>query len=297
MTGKTNEDDLSKLTQEQARNTEDKCQTDQNTPKEAEDRNIASIYAKNPKYYSIFGRLLHYLENENYGAIITELTNLYFDDQLPMTEYDIYCTTPYTNEVSLTYDLPYRINASFIRTEFVTYIACQRPKVKYYQKFVEFANHASDLIVCLCNDQEDYFTGSTCSSTADEGAGTTVQTDKQDTNKDERVYVIEQINNTKRIKFLRWEDFDVPNREDFAQFYDAYVSMDKSDKPVIVHCKAGVGRTGTFILYDVLVRMKNVTKEVFIDELCKMREQRNFMVFNGAQLKWLANIFLGNGDK
>ncbi|ELA47701.1 hypothetical protein VCUG_00783 [Vavraia culicis subsp. floridensis] len=301
MTEKGKKDELAALTQEMIKNAEGRSKADLNTHKATISNDKVSEYTGKPKYFDIFGRLLHYLAEENYDAIITELTNLYFDDLLPMTDYDMYCTTPYSDEVSRTYGLPYRINASFIRTKFLTYIACQKPKEKYCQHFIRFANDASDIIVCLCNRQDDYFTSSASSSTTADilrnNPGLATKDGHQDADKDGSVYVIEDMNNTRRIKFLKWEDFDVPHRKDFTRFYDAYLSMNKSDKPVIVHCKAGVGRTGTFILYDTLARMENVTNEIFIDELCKMREQRNFMVFNGKQLKWLADIFLEKTDK
>ena len=50
--------------------------------------------------------------------------------------------------------------------------------------------------------------------------------------------------------------------------------------PMLVHCSAGVGRTGTFIAIDILLqRMKEVGGVVNVQEVvCRMRAQRSNMV-------------------
>lgn len=231
------------------------------------------------KKCGLFNSLLAYLKKKKFHRILEELTDLYIDDMLPRTDYDTSYITPYTSEVADTYGLTYRINASFVKTKFHIYIACQKPKKKYYDKFIEFANICSDLIVCLCNDDDDYFIEEN------------TQQGKSDKN---AIYKIENINNTQRIKFLKWNDFSVPDENDFKIFYAKYRFIVKQETPVIVHCRAGVGRTGTFILYDTLARMETVTETVFIEELCRVRAARNYMVYNKEQLSWLANIFLYN---
>ena len=54
----------------------------------------------------------------------------------------------------------------------------------------------------------------------------------------------------------------------------------KKDKgPIIVHCSAGVGRTGTFIAVDMALEQAEKERKVDIAGIvCKLREQRMKMV-------------------
>ena len=63
------------------------------------------------------------------------------------------------------------------------------------------------------------------------------------------------VNNYKEVMqmhFTEWKDKDVPDIQDgkvFSYFIEVFERIDKfkGDNPVVVHCSAGVGRTGTFI--------------------------------------------------
>ena len=49
--------------------------------------------------------------------------------------------------------------------------------------------------------------------------------------------------------------------------------------PRVVHCSAGVGRTGTYILLDsMLDRIQNESTVNVYEFLCQMRNQKMFMV-------------------
>ncbi|VDP74513.1 unnamed protein product [Schistosoma mattheei] len=53
-----------------------------------------------------------------------------------------------------------------------------------------------------------------------------------------------------------WPDFDVPNLSEFQTFMNDYRELKCAEShrysPTLVHCTAGVGRTGTFIVADLL---------------------------------------------
>lgn len=58
--------------------------------------------------------------------------------------------------------------------------------------------------------------------------------------------------------------------------------------PMLVHCSAGVGRTGTFIAIDILLqRMQEVGGVVNVQEVvCRMRAQRGNMVQTAVRIEF-----------
>ena len=57
----------------------------------------------------------------------------------------------------------------------------------------------------------------------------------------------------------------------FVRHVRSHVCSDHG--PMLVHCSAGVGHTGTFIANDVMLQELNIQEFV-----CQMRAQRNHMV-------------------
>lgn len=56
-------------------------------------------------------------------------------------------------------------------------------------------------------------------------------------------------------------------------------SIDPSHGPVVTHCSAGVGRTGTYIAVDVLTQQIDAGGVINVQEVvCRMRAQRDLMV-------------------
>ncbi|KAK4468849.1 hypothetical protein MN116_008014 [Schistosoma mekongi] len=65
----------------------------------------------------------------------------------------------------------------------------------------------------------------------------------------------EQYRNITQLHMLKWPDFSTPSTEDFLCLLYAYWTerrLSLNDSPVLVHCSAGIGRTGTFICLDQL---------------------------------------------
>lgn len=82
--------------------------------------------------------------------------------------------------------------------------------------------------------------------------------------------------------FLSWPDHSVPlyactlisflNRIRNSPLY-------KENSPIIVHCSAGIGRTGAFILVDSILQMAKKEKKIdILGQFCKMRLQRINMI-------------------
>lgn len=82
--------------------------------------------------------------------------------------------------------------------------------------------------------------------------------------------------------YTAWPDHGVPQ---FATSLLSFVrkvqkTHDKSKGvPLLVHCSAGVGRTGTFIALDTLLdRMRSETSISVFEDAKDMRRRRGFMV-------------------
>lgn len=109
-----------------------------------------------------------------------------------------------------------------------------------------------------------------------------------------------------RIRCTSWKDKTAPTLsllESLCNIYTAAVralGIQASRSPVIVHCMAGVGRTGTFIFYvmmkDRLKEAGQLTKKervsVFIDLFLYLRERRSLMIETPEQLDFLFRVFI-----
>ncbi|GFG25210.1 tyrosine-protein phosphatase 2 [Aspergillus udagawae] len=102
--------------------------------------------------------------------------------------------------------------------------------------------------------------------------------------------------------FAGWADYSKPEgegREALLHLIELSASKCSPDNPRIVHCSAGVGRTGTFIALDHLLRelesgqLLKVTDQqtdpVF-ETVNRMREQRMMMVYNEMQLQFIYEV-------
>lgn len=83
--------------------------------------------------------------------------------------------------------------------------------------------------------------------------------------------------------YVQWPDLDIPNQERYFRFLDSYTKLlTGSDMKVHVHCKAGLGRSGTFVLTRALITQQG-NPEVFTEVLQNMRKQRAGLVETSAQ--------------
>lgn len=102
--------------------------------------------------------------------------------------------------------------------------------------------------------------------------------------------------------FSGWADFSKPEGEDCEALLELIRSSGMKsgpDSPRVVHCSAGVGRTGTFIALDHLLqelesgKLLDVTdpeEDPVFDTVDLMREQRMMMVYNGMQLQFIYEV-------
>ncbi len=93
-----------------------------------------------------------------------------------------------------------------------------------------------------------------------------------------------QVGTTKSViqyHFTSWPDFGVPKEASAMIKFVRRVrsAVDSSHGPVLTHCSAGVGRTGTYIAVDILTQQIDAGGVVNVQEVvCRMRAQRGHMV-------------------
>ncbi|XP_062613544.1 receptor-type tyrosine-protein phosphatase kappa-like [Saccostrea cucullata] len=112
-------------------------------------------------------------------------------------------------------------------------------------------------------------------------------------------YVIRILNLKKRevtgsrrvlqFHYTRWPDHGTPNPLDLVIFHRHFRhKVNPTQRPILVHCSAGVGRTGTFIGLDVLSRYGKDNGKVNVIEYVKtMRKDRMTMIQNVEQYIFL----------
>ncbi|XP_064490204.1 phosphatidylinositol phosphatase PTPRQ-like [Ornithodoros turicata] len=95
------------------------------------------------------------------------------------------------------------------------------------------------------------------------------------------------------VFFTGWPDHGVPETPDkLIEFVRAcqkfFGPRTGNQPPIVVHCSAGVGRTGTFIALDYLLQLLQVQETVHIFSLVlQLREGRRCMVQNESQYIYL----------
>jgi len=99
---------------------------------------------------------------------------------------------------------------------------------------------------------------------------------------------------TYHVTFKKWKDFDIPKEEAFMRLLtltNILESKEHKNRPIIVHCKAGVGRTGTFILIHYLYKQTQLGNYLDpLDTVRLMRKARYGMVQNNKQFNFVLNM-------
>ncbi|OPL32958.1 hypothetical protein AM593_04347, partial [Mytilus galloprovincialis] len=97
--------------------------------------------------------------------------------------------------------------------------------------------------------------------------------------KDSRVHVDNARLQVKHLQFTSWPDRDVPKYVTTIVEFHSKVNSLRHEGPLLVHCSAGVGRTGTFIGIDYLMDQADSEGRVNIYKCVeKMRIARPNMV-------------------
>ena len=88
--------------------------------------------------------------------------------------------------------------------------------------------------------------------------------------------------NVNQVAYLAWPDHGIPaNAMSIINFIQRIRKLHPPmhQKPLIVHCSSGVGRTGTFIMLDSMMQRMAAEYSVNIHQfVCQLRTQRPLMV-------------------
>ncbi|XP_066205090.1 tyrosine-protein phosphatase non-receptor type 20 isoform X1 [Saccopteryx leptura] len=97
----------------------------------------------------------------------------------------------------------------------------------------------------------------------------------------------------KHLQFTNWPDHGTPAPAEGFIKYVRYVRKSHLTGPIVVHCSAGVGRTGVFLCVDVVLCAieKNFSFNIG-NIVAQMREQRSGMVQTKEQYYFCYKIVL-----
>ncbi|XP_032081918.1 receptor-type tyrosine-protein phosphatase epsilon isoform X1 [Thamnophis elegans] len=98
-----------------------------------------------------------------------------------------------------------------------------------------------------------------------------------------------------QLHFTSWPDFGVPFTPiGMLKFLKKVKSLNPAHAgPIVVHCSAGVGRTGTFIVIDAMIDMIHAEQKVDVFEfVARIRSQRPQMVQTDMQYSFIYQALL-----
>ncbi|BDD57019.1 hypothetical protein MAP00_002426 [Monascus purpureus] len=108
--------------------------------------------------------------------------------------------------------------------------------------------------------------------------------------------------------YVSWPDYSKPEasgRAALLQLIKLSASKCTPDNPRVVHCSAGVGRTGTFIALDhllnelesgELLKVTDPETDPVFETVNQLREQRMMMVYNEMQLQFIYEVLREQAD-
>ncbi|XP_060599714.1 uncharacterized protein LOC132753277 isoform X2 [Ruditapes philippinarum] len=101
-----------------------------------------------------------------------------------------------------------------------------------------------------------------------------------------------EVKDFQHLHFTAWPDRGVPdNPSVMLQFRDIVMSEHTFlDGPILVHCSAGIGRTGTFVALDYLLKQAHVEPKIdLFKTITDMRYQRTNFVQTDIQYEFVHN--------
>ncbi|CAN9514236.1 unnamed protein product [Ophioblennius macclurei] len=96
------------------------------------------------------------------------------------------------------------------------------------------------------------------------------------------------------LQYVAWPDHGVPDDpSDFLLFVGSVRERRKDEEPLMVHCSAGIGRTGVLITMETALTLLDEGRPVFpLDIVRTMRDQRAMMVQTTCQFQFVCEAIL-----
>ncbi|XP_072798971.1 tyrosine-protein phosphatase non-receptor type 13 isoform X12 [Vicugna pacos] len=102
-----------------------------------------------------------------------------------------------------------------------------------------------------------------------------------------------EVRHISHLNFIAWPDHDTPSQPDDLLTFISYMRHIHRSGPIITHCSAGIGRSGTLICIDVVLGLISQDLEFDISDLVRcMRLQRHGMVQTEDQYIFCYQVIL-----
>nr|XP_010592376.1 tyrosine-protein phosphatase non-receptor type 13 isoform X7 [Loxodonta africana] len=102
-----------------------------------------------------------------------------------------------------------------------------------------------------------------------------------------------EVRHISHLNFTAWPDHDTPSQPDDLLTFISYMRHIHNSGPIITHCSAGIGRSGTLICIDVVLGLISQDLEFDISDLVRcMRLQRHGMVQTEDQYIFCYQVIL-----
>ncbi|XP_007420765.1 tyrosine-protein phosphatase non-receptor type 13 [Python bivittatus] len=102
-----------------------------------------------------------------------------------------------------------------------------------------------------------------------------------------------ELRHISHLNFTAWPDHDTPSQPDNLLTFISYMRHIHKSGPIITHCSAGIGRSGTLICLDVVLGLISQDLEFDISEVVRlMRLQRHGMVQTEDQYIFCYQVIL-----
>ncbi|XP_057627391.1 tyrosine-protein phosphatase non-receptor type 13 isoform X3 [Chionomys nivalis] len=203
------------------------------------------------------------------------------------------------------------INASFIRipvgTQEFVYIACQGPLPTTVGDFWQMVWEQNSTVIAMMTQEVEgekvkcqrYWPSILGTTTmANERLRLALLRMQQLKGFVVRVITLEdiqtgEVRHISHLNFTAWPDHDTPSQPDDLLTFISYMRYIHRSGPVITHCSAGIGRSGTLICIDVVLELISQDLEFDISDLVRcMRLQRHGMVQTEGQYVFCYQVIL-----
>ncbi|KAM5156727.1 tyrosine-protein phosphatase non-receptor type 3 isoform 3-T4 [Mantella aurantiaca] len=96
------------------------------------------------------------------------------------------------------------------------------------------------------------------------------------------------------LQYVAWPDHGVPDdSSDFLEFVNCVRQKRIENQAILVHCSAGIGRTGVLITMETAMCLTEQNQPVYpLDIVRQMRDQRAMMVQTSSQYKFVCEAIL-----